>query len=116
MQDWKTTQTPAERFTMTFSRPAPHFKVRHNVITLRYGLFISQKLTAVHRDSSHRLTRQEPYSLVKSTSSLPFSAPRARQSRSRARHEDRLARRGRRACCRAAPPRYPRDDVLRLLP
>lgn len=26
IQDWKTTQTPAERFTMTFSRPAPHFK------------------------------------------------------------------------------------------
>ncbi|KAI0674668.1 FAD-binding domain-containing protein [Trametes maxima] len=26
IKDWKSTQTPAERFTLNFSRPAPHFK------------------------------------------------------------------------------------------
>lgn len=26
---WKKTQTPAERITMNFSRPAPHFKVNY---------------------------------------------------------------------------------------
>ncbi|KAI0336576.1 FAD-binding domain-containing protein [Cubamyces sp. BRFM 1775] len=26
IREWKTTQTPAERLTITFSRPAPHFK------------------------------------------------------------------------------------------
>ncbi|CDO72819.1 hypothetical protein BN946_scf185002.g4 [Trametes cinnabarina] len=26
-QEWQTTQTPADRLTISFSRPAPHFKV-----------------------------------------------------------------------------------------
>lgn len=29
IKDWKASQTPAEKITINFSRPAPHFKVRH---------------------------------------------------------------------------------------